>query len=193
MKNPIQTLKSGLRNTFNYVVHGEGTDARARKPEAIAALVAISTPAFEASAGEGYVKKLEGVLKEMRTKDIETLAQNNIAVGFDARIAEQNRKSEQKPINATFYSLGKDGGMLALPDFGEKYAPYSAKESLESMARKLRDGDTFPAGQTLYAGTLTAATMRTVTTYTAWFVPERFPEKTLKANPALQQPPKPRA
>ncbi|HYD18267.1 MAG TPA: hypothetical protein VEF76_07300 [Patescibacteria group bacterium] len=71
-------------------------------------------------------------------------------------------------------------------------SPFNAREIIQGLATRFREGDTLPDGQTLYAAQVTQAAARTVVTYTNWYVAERFPDTSLLKNPGLKNPPAPR-
>ncbi|HYD18266.1 MAG TPA: hypothetical protein VEF76_07295 [Patescibacteria group bacterium] len=122
MKNPLQNLSKGVKSLFNLVVKGESLQDTARKPDAIAALVAASAPSFAGSGEEDYAKTPAAALKRIRTKDLETLVEHKVAVGLDPRLGEQGLTTREKPVNAVYYSRGKSGGTLALPDFRDGFS-----------------------------------------------------------------------
>ncbi len=181
-------IKSGLRNLFNHLSRGEGTEELARKPEIIKSLIDSSAAFFDTSA-EGYAEMLRVRMSRVKTEDLEYLQLRGVTVGIDARLGKQQKG--EKYIDAVFYSNGVKGGTLALsPRENPAYSTSNGTEILGGLAGHLRYKN-LAAGEFLYATFVIEAFGRAVFTGTRWFSPDVVPAAYINRHPVLKNPPKP--
>ncbi|MDE1151713.1 MAG: hypothetical protein PW788_04170 [Micavibrio sp.] len=192
------TLKSSLKNAFDYAVYRESTENRLKKPQVIAALVTANMPFADGT--ESYELRLVEALKRTRTRDLETLQGANVSIILDTRLTAQTLGFADRAISGAYYqTAGKR--IVALPDGGKTDAQggmfdplYSEQGAhvLERLAGLVREG-ALPKGDTaMYASRYAYHSGRAGTvTVMEWRAAAGFDQKTLAKNPALKLPPRP--
>lgn len=179
-----RNIKNSLRNLFNHLTRGEGTEDIARKDEAIKSLLDYSQ--LLTSATEEQRTKLTEMLKGVKTRDLDDLLLKGVAVGIDPRLELQPKGVRH--IDAVFYSLGDKGGLLALSPRGNPvYPDGNTRDIVSSLASVLNAHR--KDGEILYAAYTVQAVGRAVAAGTWWYSPEIAPIPYLAQHPELRKPP----
>jgi hypothetical protein len=194
-----------FKNVFNYIVHGESTADRARKPEIVEQVLKHSLATADTgpvTLGNAYEDRLREVLMSTTTADLEYLRDRKITICLDTRLYDQKQGWLDKEIMGVFYNDGQkgcnQGGTIALWDNGKTSANTGffdrgaydhGSDMLEKMAEMMRCGNIEDGESRYYAARYTRHYGKTQHTYTEWRSGSDFDDGAVKKNPELQNPP----
>jgi len=194
----LTTLKSTLKNAFDYVVHRESTENRQRKPQVIAALVTANMPFSDGT--DSYEARLVDALSKTRTRDLETLQGANVSIILDTRLTAQDLGLRDRAISGAYYQQGgkrivalQDGGKTDAGTgfFSPLYSDVGA-QVMERLAELIREGALPKGDAAMYASRYTYHSGRAgAVTRMEWRGAAGFDQKTLAKNPGLKLPPRP--
>ncbi|MEZ0261620.1 MAG: hypothetical protein ACAH80_11470 [Alphaproteobacteria bacterium] len=179
----FDNISGYLSNLFSYALHGESKADRARKPQAVTALANAS----QAALGTTEDMKLNEALACIKSRDLDTLLANKVAVCLDDRLPQAKVELRDSPVFGAFYTNGDKGYILAINPGG---ATSHAPELLAKLARSFREGVINPNTPPMFGTVHTTAAARTAISYMNWDSAEMV-GRTLAKNPAIKTAPKP--
>ena len=177
-----------------YLSNYESSADQTRKPQTTSLMVQNSQDICTAHDAN-YAQRLNAVLSDVKTQDLETIQNAGVVIVLDQRLSEQITGTWDRTIQGIFYNnagqkivtLWDDGRPPSESStWSQDTYDYGAK-MLTDLAEEIRDGN-MPADVEMLIG---ARFSTGKTSYSDWRDKESFSDE-LSKNPSLQKPPAPK-
>lgn len=174
----------------------ESKEDIARKPDVARDMIENSiakcdTGQVAAEDGAPYAQRMNKVLMNCRTKDLETLRDHGYTIALDQRLPRQENGTWDKYIDGVFYNQGGDN-YVSIWDNGKGESSFwsldtydRGPENLAKLAQHLRDGDIGPGDHMGYSAQYSRHSGKTTTYYQQWNSPDNFDKDSQQKNPEL--------